>query len=72
MTNCVQPSPSQESGSPHEPIFVNVYENSLGRAPVSSIQMMEQDNPIAHRLNSASQVSGTTIRDTLIGVLRSL
>jgi len=57
MTNCVHPSPSQETGSPHEPIFVNVYENSLGRAPVSSIQTMEQDDPIAHRLDSASQTS---------------
>ena len=57
LTNSVSPLLLQESGSPHEPIFDNVYENSLGRAPVSSIQTMEQDDPIAHRLNSASQTS---------------
>ena len=48
---------SQESGSLHELIFDNVHVNSLGRAPMSSIQTMEQDDPIAHRLNSASQAS---------------
>ena len=30
MTNCVQPSPSQESGSPHEPIFNNLHGNFVG------------------------------------------
>ena len=53
----VPPLLSQESGSPHESIFDNVHGNSLGRAPKSSIQTMEQDDPIAHRLNSASQAS---------------
>ena len=57
LTNYVPPLLLQESGSPRELIFDNVYENSLGRAPVSSIQTMEQDDPIAHRLNSASQGS---------------
>jgi len=57
MTNCVQPSPSQESGSPHEPIFVNEHENSAGHAPISSIQTMVQDNPIEHRLTSVAQAS---------------
>ena len=57
MTNCVQPSPSQESGSPHEPIFVNVHENSAGHAPISSVQMMVQDDPIEHRLTSVAQAS---------------
>ena len=40
MTNCVQTSPSQESGSPHEPIFINVHENYAGHAPISSVQAM--------------------------------
>ena len=57
LTNSMSPLLLQESSSPHEPIFDNVYENSLGRAPVSSVQMMEQDDSIAHRLNSASQAS---------------
>ena len=57
MTNCVQPSLSQESGSPHEPIFVNVHENSAGHAPISLIQTMVQDNPIEHRLTSVAQAS---------------
>ena len=30
LTNSVPPLLSQKSGSPHEPIFNNVYENSLG------------------------------------------
>ena len=60
LTNCVQTFPSQKSGSPHEPIFDNVHANSLGCAPMNSIQMMEHDDrPIAHRLNSASQASTT-------------
>ena len=37
MTNCVQPSPSQESGSPHEPIFDSVHGNSMGHAPISLV-----------------------------------
>ena len=57
MTNCVQPSPSQESGSPHEPIFVNVHKNSAGHAPISSVQTMVQDNPIEHRFTSIAQAS---------------
>ena len=57
MTNCVQPSPSQESGPPHEPIFVNVHGNSAGHAPISSVQTMVQDDPIEHRLTSATQAS---------------
>ena len=57
LTNSMSPLLLQESGSPHEPIFDNVYENSLGRAPVSSIQTMEQDDPIAHRLNFTAQAS---------------
>ena len=57
MTNCVQPSPSQESGSPHEPILVNVHGNSTGYAPISSVQMMVQDDPIEHRLTSIAQAS---------------
>ena len=57
LTNSVSPLLLQESSSPHELIFDNVYENSLGCAPVSSIQTMDQDDPIAHRLNSASQTS---------------
>ena len=57
MTNCVQPSPTQESGSPHEPIFVNVHENSAGHAPISSVQTMVQDNPIEHHLTSVAQAS---------------
>jgi len=57
MTNCVQPSPSQESGSPHEPIFVNVHENSAGHAPISSVQTMVQNNSIEHRLTSVAQAS---------------
>ena len=54
MTNGVQPSPSQEYGSPHEPIFVNVHENSAGHAPISSVQMMVQDDVIEHRLTSVA------------------
>ena len=50
----VPPLLSQESSSPHESIFDNVHGNSLGRAPMSSIQTMEQDDPISHRLTSAS------------------
>ena len=50
MTNCVQLSLSQESGSPHEPIFVNVHGNSMGHAPISSVQTMVQDDPIEHVL----------------------
>ena len=54
MTNCVQPSPSQESGSPHEPIFVNVHGNSAGHAPISSVQTMLQEVHIEHCLTSAT------------------
>src|SRR6185437_12820703 len=57
MTNCVQPSPSQESDSPHEPILVNVHGNSTGHAPISSVQTMVQDNPIEHHLTSVAQAS---------------
>jgi len=57
MTNCVQPSLSQESGSPHEPIFVNVHGNSVRHAPISSVQTMVQDDPIEHRLTSVAQAS---------------
>ena len=57
LTNCVQAFPSQKSDSPHEPIFDNVHGNSLGRAPMSSVQTMVQDDLIAHRLNSAAQAS---------------
>ena len=54
MTNCVQPSPSQESGSPCEPIFVNVHRNYAGHAPISSVQMMVQDDVIEHHLTSVA------------------
>ena len=47
----------QESGSPHKPIFDNAHGNSLGRAPMDSVLTMEQDDPIAYRLNSTSQAS---------------
>src|SRR6185503_6581666 len=57
MTNCVQPSPSQESGSPHEPIFINVHENSARHSPISLVQTMVQDNSIEHRLTSVAQAS---------------
>ena len=57
LTNSMPPSLSQESGSPHEPIFDNVHENSLGRAPMNSVQMMEQEDPITHHLNSTAQAS---------------
>ena len=57
MTNCVQPSPSQESGSPHESIFVNIHGNFAGHALISSVQMMVQDDPIEHRLTSVAQAS---------------
>jgi hypothetical protein len=57
MTNCVQPSPSHESGSPHELIFVNVHGNSTGHAPISSVQTMVQDDPIEHHLTSIAQES---------------
>jgi len=57
MTNCVQPSPSQESGSPHESILVNVHGNSTGHAPISSVQTMVQDDPIEHHLTSVAQAS---------------
>ena len=35
LTNSVPPLLSKESGSPCEPIFDNVHENSLGHAPMS-------------------------------------
>ena len=57
LTNSVLPSLSQESGSPHEPIFDNVHGNSLGRAPMNSVQTMEQEDPITHHLNSTAQAS---------------
>ena len=57
LTNSVSPLLLQESGSPHEPIFVNVHENSAGHAPISLIQTMVQDNPIEHRLTSVAQAS---------------
>ena len=57
MTNCVQPCPSQESDSPHEPIFDSVHGNSFGRAPISSVQTMVKDDPIEHLLTSVAQAS---------------
>jgi len=57
MTNCVQPSPSQESGSPHESFFVNVHGNSAGHAPISLVQTMAQDDPITHRLSFTARAS---------------
>ena len=57
LENSVPPLFLQESGSPHKPIFDNAHGNSLGRAPMDSVQTMEQDDPIAHRLTSASQAS---------------
>ena len=44
MTNCVQPSSSQESDFLHEPISNNVH-GDLGHAPISSVQTMVQDDP---------------------------
>ena len=54
LTNSVTPLFSQESGSPHEPIFDNVHGNSLGCAPMNSVQTMEQEDPITHHLNSTA------------------
>ena len=56
LTNCVQPFPSQESGSPQELIFDNVHVD-LGHAPISLVQTMVQDDSITHRLNYTAQVS---------------
>ena len=57
LTNFVPPLLSKESGSPCEPISDNVHECPLWRAPMSSVQTMVQDDPIAHHLNSAAQAS---------------
>ena len=57
LENSVPPLFLQESGSPHKPIFDNAHGNSLGRALMNSVQTMEQDDPIVHRLNSTSQAS---------------
>ena len=48
------PTPPQESVSPHEPIPDNVH-GDLGRASISSVQTMVQDDPIGHRLTSITQ-----------------
>ena len=48
---------SKESGSSCGPISDHVHENPLGCAPMSSVQPIVQDDPIAHRLNSAAQTS---------------
>ena len=61
LTNYVPHLSSQESGFLYEPIYDNVHENPLGRAPKSSVQTMVQDDPIAHRLTSASQASTSDI-----------
>ena len=53
----MQPSLSQESSSPHEPIFDNVHGNSVEHAPMSLVQTMVQDDPIEHRLTSVAQAS---------------
>ena len=45
------------SGVYHGLIPDDVHNDSLRRAPVSSIQMMAQTDPITHRLASNAQVS---------------
>ena len=54
LKNSVPPLLSKESGSPCEPIFVNVHRNYAGHAPISSVQMMVQDDVIEHHLTSVA------------------
>ena len=48
--------PPQEFSFPHEPILDNVHGN-LGHAPMSSVQMLAQDDPTTYRLTSSAQAS---------------
>ena len=45
------------SGVHHGPIPDDVHNDLLRRAPVSSVQMMSQIDPITHRLTSNAQAS---------------